>query len=84
MLVISCHLLFILQYVKNKYGDSGATTDECDEGMPVEFESNSISLELPSDEVTLGEGWKILPCFTPKVKKVLYTCGLLGKICDLD
>ena len=52
--------------------------------MPVEFESNSISLELPSDEVTLGEGWKILPCFTPKVKKVLYTCGLLGKICDWD
>ena len=74
-----CHLLCILQYVKEKYTARGATTGGCDEGMAVEFESSSISLELPSGEVS---GWKILPNFLPKVKKVL--CALLDKICNWD
>ena len=74
-----CHLLCILQYVKEKYTAKGATTGGCDEGMAVEFESSSISLELPSGEVS---GWKILPNFLPKVKKVL--CALLDKICNWD
>ena len=72
-----------LQYVKQNYSDKGATTDGCDEGMLVEFESGSISLKLPSDEAPLEGGWKIMPCHPPKVKKVL--CTLLDiKICDWD
>ena len=69
-------------YLKQKYSDEGTTTDGRDEGMLVEFESSSISLKLPSDEVTLEGGWKIMPCHLPKVKNAL--CTLLDKICDWD
>jgi len=81
MLVIAVTCCVFLQHVKQTYTARGAT-DHCDEGMPVVFESSSISLDLPSDDVTLGDGWKILSYFLPTVKKVF--CALLDKICDWD
>ena len=52
------------QKVKKYYKDKGAI-----EGahLPVEFEASNISLELPSEGVTLNEGWKLLPLFNPEV-----------------
>ena len=62
------HLFHTLQVVQQAYTEGGATTDGCDIGMPVEFASHSISL---SNETTLKEGWKIMPCFTPVVRTLL-------------
>ena len=36
--------------------------------LPVKFESNSISLQLPTEGVILEDGWKIIPLFKPEVK----------------
>ena len=52
------------QVVEKHYNDSGAIV-----GLhrPVEFEASNISLELPSEGVTLEEGWRLLPLFNPEV-----------------
>ena len=39
--------------------------------LPVEFETNSISLQLPSNRVILEDGWIITPLFNPEVRDVL-------------
>ena len=39
--------------------------------LPVEFESDSISLELPPDEVMLEGGWRIYPPFPSVVRKFI-------------
>ena len=43
--------------------------------MPVEFEKSAISLDLPSEGVTLEDGWKLLQRFHPEVQYIyaLYT-----------
>ena len=52
------------QVVKKDYNDKGAIVGP---HLPVEFEASRISLELPSNGVTLEEGWKLLPLFNPEV-----------------
>ena len=63
MLIIT--VAVILQKVKQEYTAKGATTGP---DLRVEFESSSISLQLPSEGVTLEGGWKIVPMFHPVVR----------------
>ena len=35
--------------------------------LPIEFEEDCISLQLPSKEESLESGWKIVPLFHPQV-----------------
>ena len=55
----------ILQKVKQEYTAKGATIGP---DLRIEFESSSISLQLPSEGVTLEDGWKIVPMFHPVVR----------------
>ena len=55
----------ILQKVKQEYTAKGATIGP---DLRVEFESSSIALQLPSEGVTLEDGWKIVPMFHPVVR----------------
>ena len=52
----------ILQAVQQEYTAKGATI-----GLDhvVEFESETISLQLPSEGITLENGWKIVPNIFP-------------------
>ena len=52
-----------------KYTAEGATIGP---NLQVEFESNNISLELPSTELILNGGWKIIPLIPPEV--TTHTC----------
>lgn len=59
-----------LQYVREQYVAEGAIVGP---NLRVEFaESKSISLELPSVDVILNDGWKIIPLTPPEVKKLLH------------
>ena len=59
-----------LQYVREKYIAEGAIVGP---NLRVEFaESKRISLELPSVDVILNDGWKIIPLTPPEVKKLLH------------
>ena len=65
----------ILQKVKQEYTAKGATIGP---DLRVEFESSSISLQLPSEGVTLEDGWKIVPMFHPVVrtfKRFVFSVG---------
>ena len=42
--------------------------------MPVKFESDSISLQLPSEEDNLDDGWNIVPLFSPVVRTYYNLC----------
>ena len=57
-------LYAILQVVQQEYTAKGATI-----GLDhvVEFESETISLQLPSEGITLEDGWKIVPIVHPMV-----------------
>lgn len=57
-------MIVFLQFVKHKYTAEGATIGP---NLQVEFESNNISLELPSRELILNGGWKIIPLIPPEV-----------------
>ena len=64
MLVIVMMFVF-LQLVRQKYTAEGATIGP---NLQVEFQSNNISLELPSEEVILNDGWKIVSLIPPEVR----------------
>ena len=51
--------------------------------MPVEFETDRISLELHSEEDNLNDGWKIVALFSPVVRNLQQVCTLLARDCDL-
>ena len=72
-LVINFTCFILLKVVQQTYTESGATTDGCDIGMPVEFASNSISLP---NEIILKERWKIVSSFAPVVRKLLCTLSI--------
>ena len=57
-----------LQAVQHKYTAVHATSGS---DLSVEFESEHISLELPSHGITFESGWKILPLFNPLVRKFI-------------
>jgi len=63
----------ILQKVRQEYTAKGATIGP---DLKIEFQSSSISLQLPSEGVTLQDGWKIIPFFHPGVR--MYT----GQYCS--
>ena len=71
MLIVALTWWVFLQMVQHTYTASGAATCGHDEGMLVEFESSSISLNLPTEGIILQNGWKILPQFHPAVKNVI-------------
>ena len=60
-----CYSWLWLQFVEQKY-----TTKGCISGpsQRIKFEANTISLELPSENTILSDGWKIIPLIHPKVK----------------
>lgn len=67
VLLILMKLIISLQLVLEEYAARGATIGP---DLPVEFESECISLELPPEEVMLESGWRILPVFPPVVRKL--------------
>ena len=69
-------MIALLQYVREKYTAEGATVGP---NLRVEFESKSISLELPSVDVILNDGWKIIPLIPPEVRKLSLDC--LTELC---
>ena len=58
--------LLLLQVVQQEYTSIGATTGP---DLPVEFESDSISLQLPSKREILNGGWRLFPLFYPSVRE---------------
>lgn len=56
--------LLLLQVIQQEYTSNGATIGP---DLPVEFEYDSISLQLPSEEDILDGGWKIFPLIHPMV-----------------
>ena len=60
------HAVF-LQVVQREYTAKGATVGP---DLQIKFGSDLISLELPSEGVTLESGWKLVPLFNPMVRKV--------------
>ena len=56
------------QAVQHEYTAMHATIGP---DLPVGFESDSISLEIPDDGITLEDGWKIVPLFHPVVRKFI-------------
>ena len=61
------HLLrLFLQVVGQEYVAKGATFEA---ELQVEFESDCISLQLPSEEDIINGGWRIVPLFHPRVRK---------------
>lgn len=64
-------MITLLQYIREKYTAEGATVGP---NLQVEFESKSISLELPSMDVILNGGWKIIPLIPPEVRKLSLDC----------
>ena len=74
----------LLQAVQREYIARGATIGP---DLPVKFESNSISLQLPSGGVVLEDGWKIIPLFKPEVEKCdlfIFSLNLIGTILLTD
>ena len=57
-----------LQAVQQHYTARGATIGP---DWPVEFESDSISLQLPYDGITLESGWRIYLRVPPVVRKFI-------------
>ena len=55
-----------LQVVQQEYTAKDATIGP---DLPVEFESEHISLELPSENKILNGGWRMLPLFHPRVRE---------------
>ena len=70
MLLISLitELAIYLQSVHEKYTAIGATFGP---SMSVEFESDSISLELPFKGVILENGWRIFSMVFPIVRNLI-------------
>ena len=58
-----------LQIVQKTYSAKGATVGP---EFLLEFKSETISLKLPPEGVTLEAGWKIVPNFPPMVSKCVY------------
>ena len=52
--------------VNQEYTARGATVGP---HLSVVFEGSSISLQLPPNDETLGDGWKLLSLFPPVVGK---------------
>ena len=57
-----------LQVVQQHYTAMGVTIGL---DLPVEFESDSISLKLPPEGVMLENGWRITPLTPPVVRKFI-------------
>ena len=57
-----------LQTVQQHYTAMGAIIGP---DLSVEFESDSISLQLPPEGVMLGSGWKIDPLIHPVVRNLI-------------
>ena len=55
------------QKIQQKYAARGATIGP---DLPVEFESDRISLELPSEND--DDGWNVDPLFPPVVRKLYW------------
>ena len=68
---------YISQFVRRKYTDEGAIIGP---NLRVEFESENISLELPSRELILNGGWKIIPLIPPEVMTYTFLCALLDRL----
>ena len=65
-------MIVFYQFVRRKYIAEGATIGP---NLQVVFESNSISLELPSRELILNGGWKIVPLVPPEVRTFVCISG---------
>ena len=65
------------QNIQQKYAAKGATIGS---DLPVEFESDSISLQLPSEEDIRGNGWKIVTPFSPAVRKLQFAFTVLSQL----
>ena len=68
LIFLITELTIYLQPVREKYTAIGATIGP---SMSVEFESDSISLQLPPEGVTLEGGWKIIPMSPPVVRNLI-------------
>ena len=55
-----------MQAVQQEYTTKGAKIGP---DLPIEFESDSISLKLPSNEGILDSGWRLIPLFHPMVRE---------------
>ena len=53
--------VFVLQVVKRKF------QQECDIAVPITFDGDHIALDIPNEGVHTGNGWDILPFYTPCV-----------------
>ena len=81
--ITQCVLYMLLpntQNIQQKYAAKGATIGS---DLPVEFESDSISLQLPSEEDTRDDGWKIVTLFSPAVRKLKFAFAVLATACNL-
>ena len=67
-----------MQVVQQEYAAKGATIGP---NLQVEFESDCISLQLPSEEEILSGGWRIVPLIYPRVGENLWVCITL-LVCD--
>ena len=68
LIFLITELAIYLQAVNQEYTARGCTIGP---SLSVEFESDSISLELPSEEVILENGWRIVPMFSPIVRNLI-------------
>ena len=68
MFILVNTVFYYLQIVQQQYSASGATSGP---HLSVEFETDTISLEVPSEGVTLENGWRIFPLLSPVVRKLI-------------
>ena len=72
-----CTLYAITYNIIQKYAAKGATIGS---DLLVEFEPDSISLQLPSEEDIRGDGWKIVTPFSPVVRKLQFAFTVLSQL----
>ena len=78
--ITQCALYMLLpntQNIQQKYAAKGATIGS---DLPVEIESDSISLQLPSEEDICDDGWKIVTPFSPVVRKLQFAFTVLSQL----
>lgn len=64
----SCSYSVLLQAIRDKYSCAKAGP-----GFEVQFEDDSIRLEIPDDGVSLQNGWEIKPLIPPVVSSNMCT-----------
>ena len=70
----------VVQAIEDNYSRLDAIAGPC---FMVQFENDSISLEIPEDGVCLENGWTITPLIPPVVSlccQHYYVCGLTLKL----